>query len=242
MIDIRSLTYRINNKTILDNINLFINKEEFAAILGPNGAGKTTLLKIIIGLINDYQGTVRIDGKPNRQWLKENTIGYLPQREIFDSDFPATALDITLMGYAGAKGLFHSFNSADKERAYTYLRQVGLQGKETQYIGSLSGGEFQRTLLARALMSESRILFLDEPEASLDTEAVKGFFDLLKELHKQNMTIIVVSHDLNILTKHTSFLICLNKTLHFHDKTELLNAEIIKKTYGEAVSLIDKTY
>ncbi|MBW6515534.1 MAG: metal ABC transporter ATP-binding protein [Candidatus Cloacimonetes bacterium] len=242
MIEIRNLNYQVNNKIILKDINLFLKKGEFIAILGPNGAGKSTLVKIIIALINDYRGTVLIEGSPNRQWMKKNRIGYLPQGEKLDADFPATALDIVLMGYAGTKGLFRSFSSSDKERAYHYLEIVGLVGKELQYIGSLSGGEFQRVLLARALMSESEIFFLDEPEASLDTESVKGFFQLLNDINQQGKTIIVVSHDLNILTQHTSFLICLNKTLHFHDKTELLSAETIKKTYGEAVKLVDKIY
>lgn len=242
MIKIQELSYKIQNKTILENITLEIKQGEFAAILGPNGAGKTTLLKIIIGLIRDYRGTVFIEGRPNRQWLKENTIGYLPQGENYEADFPATAMDITLMGFAGEKGLFRSFSSSDRKRARDYLNQVGLSGKEEQYISSLSGGEFQRVLLARALMSESDVLFLDEPEASLDTESVKGFFHLLHDLNQQGKTVIVISHDLHILTQHTSFLICLNKKLHFHDKTELLNAEVVKKTYGEAVKLVDKVY
>lgn len=242
MIEIKNLYYRVNNKLILEDINLIIKKGDFVAILGPNGAGKTTLLKILLGLINDYRGLVSIDGIPKQQWLKRNIIGYLPQGEQLESDFPATALDITLMGYAGVKGLFRSFNTADRKRAISYLQQVGLQGKEQQYISSLSGGEFQRVLLARALMSESQILFFDEPEASLDTESVRGFFQLMNDLNKQGKTIIVVSHDLNILTQHASFLICLNKTLHFHDRSELLNADVIKKTYGEAVKLIEKVY
>ncbi len=242
VIEIRDLNYNINRKPILQDINLSIKEGEFAAILGPNGAGKTTLLRIILGMIEDYRGTVFISGKPNREWLKQNRIGYLPQAEKQEADFPATALDITLMGYAGVKGLFHPFSDRDRKQAYTFLKQVGMANKEQQYIGSLSGGEFQRVLLARALMSGSDLLFLDEPEASLDTEAVKGFFQLLKELNRQGKTIVVVSHDLHILTQHTSFLICLNRTLHFHDKTELLNAEVIKRTYGEAVKLVDKIY
>jgi len=242
IIEIKNLNYKINHKPILENIDLKIKEGEFAAILGPNGAGKTTLLKIILGMIDDYRGKILISGKPNKEWLKQNRIGYLPQGEKQETDFPATALDITLMGYAGVKGLFRSFSNEDRERACSFLTQVGMTDKEHQYIGSLSGGEFQRVLLARALMSGSNLIFLDEPEASLDTEAVKGFFQLLKELNRQGKTIVVVSHDLNILTQHTSFLICLNKTLHFHDRTELLNAEVIKRTYGEAVKLVDKLY
>ncbi len=242
MIEIKTLNYMINNKLILKDINLNIKKGEFAAILGPNGAGKTTLLKIIIGLISDFDGSVIIGGQSHYRWLKDNPIGYLPQGEKLEYDFPATALDLTLLGYAGKKGLFKNFNLDDKKRAISYIHQVGLIGKEHQYIGSLSGGEFQRVLLARALMSESDLFFLDEPEASLDTESVKGFFQLLKELNQHGKTIIIISHDLNIITQYASFLICLNQTLHFHDKTELIKSETVKKTYGEAVKLIDKVY
>jgi len=242
MIEIKALNYSVKGQTILEDINLTINNGDFAAVLGPNGAGKSTLLKIILGLIRGYSGTVEIDGTPNNVWLKKNIIGYLPQGETFDVDFPATAREIALMGYAGIKGVVSRFNRADKERADKCLQRVGLAGKEQQYIGSLSGGEFQRVLLARALVSESRYLFLDEPEANLDQKGVADFFELLKELNNQGKTIVVVSHDINILTEYCNLLICLNKTLHFHDKTELFGSEIVKKMYGEAIRLIEKEY
>lgn len=242
MIDIKNLNYSIKNKTVLKDVNLRIADGEFAAILGPNGAGKTTLLRIILGLIKNYHGAIKIDGVPNDKWLKKNIIGYLPQAESFDIDFPATSRDITLMGYAGIKGLFSYFNQDDKNKADYYLRKVGLTGKEDQYIGSLSGGEFQRVLLSRALIAESNYIFLDEPEASLDQEGVNGFFTLLKELNNEGKTILVVSHDINILSKYCNFLICLNKTLHFHDQVELCNSEVIKTMYGDVTRIIEKEY
>lgn len=242
MIEIKNLNYSIKGKQVLKDINLTIQDGEFAAILGPNGAGKTTLLKIILNLIRDYRGTVLIDGKDIKRDPHQQIIGYLPQNETFDADFPATARDITLMGYAGIKGLFRRFSAIDRQNADTCLSKVGLQGKEDRYIGSLSGGEFQRVLLARALISDSKYLFLDEPEASLDKQGVSGFFDLLKALNNAGKTILTVSHDINILTRYCSFLICLNHTLHFHDRTELFNSAIITKMYGKATRILEKSY
>lgn len=242
MITIKNLNYYIDKKHILEDVNLTIKDGEFAAVLGPNGAGKTTLLKIILGLTGDFQGSVTIDSVPQKIWLRKNIIGYLPQGETFEVTFPATARDITLMGYAGIKGLFSRFSRSDKNRADRCLKKVGLAGKEDRYIGSLSGGEFQRVLLARAIISDSRYLFLDEPEASLDQEGVDGFFRLLKELNREGKTIVVVSHDINVLNKYCSFLICLNRTLHFHDKAELFNSEVVKKMYGSVTKIIEKEY
>ncbi len=242
MISIKNLNYQKNGKIILKDISVSIQEGDFVAILGPNGAGKTTLLKIILGLISDYSGTVEIDNLSSHKWLRNNIIGYLPQGEKFDTDFPATALDITLMGYAGIKGLFKSFNKEDKNKAKLCLEQVGLLDKSNQYISTLSGGEFQRVLLARALISGSRYLFLDEPEANLDREGVRGFFQLLKEINSEGRTIVVISHDINILTEHCNMLICLNKTLHCHSKTELMSGEMLQAFFGDTMKVIDKEY
>jgi zinc transport system ATP-binding protein len=242
MITIENLTYKRDRHLILDDINLTIKEGEFAAILGPNGAGKTTLLKLIIGEMTSTAGSITIEGEKHTVWLKKNHIGYLPQKEFFDQDFPAKSLDIVLMGTASKTGLFRSFTSQDKKKAIEYLNLVGLKNREDQYISSLSGGEYQRVLLARALMTESKLIFLDEPEANIDRNTVTEFFELLRELNLKGKTIIAVSHDLNIMTKYCTFLICLNKKLHFHDRKELFNAGIIKEIYGESMLLIEKDY
>ncbi len=242
MIEISNLQFRKKNKYILENIELQIPKGEFVAIIGPNGAGKSTLLKIILNLITDYEGEVKIEGIYNKLWLKQNIIGYLPQHEEFDQNFPARAIDIALMGLAGMRGMFHPFTKQDYLLAEEALDQVGVLHVKKNYIGTLSGGEFQRVLLARALVTGSEYLFLDEPEASVDQDGVTSFFDLLSVLHKQGKTIVTVSHDLNMLSNYCQFLICLNRTLHCHTRTELVNAELLHRTFGDTVHLIEKGY
>lgn len=242
MISIQNLAYRIESKLILEDVNLEIADGEFAAIIGPNGAGKSTLIKLLMGLIEVQQGSISIDGLPQKKWLQENSFGYLPQHEDADRAYPATALDIALMGLAGTLPLAARFTKAHKEQALTALEQTGVQHLARQFIGRLSGGEFQRVLLARAIVSGSPYLILDEPEASLDKPGVKGFFALLKTLNESGHTIITVSHDLHTLSEYCSFLVCLNRRLHCHNKTELVDAEMMHKTFGDSMRIIEKDY
>lgn len=242
MIEFKNIDYIINGKAILENINLTIAVNEFVAIIGPNGAGKSTLVKILLDIIPDYKGSVFIEGKKNTEWLKTNRIGYLPQNEDYDRQFPASVLELVLMGSAAAKGIFSRFNKEDKTAADKALDEVGILQLRNQEIGSLSGGEWQKLLLARALLTGSRYLILDEPEAGIDRPGVTSFFDLLAELHSRGKTIITISHDLHMLNKYCTFLVCLNRTLHCHTQTELLTAQHIHNTFGEAVKLIEKDY
>ena len=242
MIQIKNLQYKINGKIILEDIFLELADGEFAAIIGPNGAGKSTLIKLILGLLELKEGSILIDGVEHYNWLKNNTIGYLPQYEDFDNAFPATALDIVLMGLAGKLPLGAHFNKNHKQKAMTALEQTGVTHLAKELIGKLSGGEFQRVLLARALVSDSKYLILDEPEASLDRPSVDSFFVLLKELNSAGKTIITISHDLTTLSKYCSFLVCLNRRLHCHNHTELIDADVIHKTFGDSLRIIEKDY
>lgn len=240
MIEVENLNYYIDNKIILKDINFKINRGDFTSIIGPNGAGKSTLLKVILGLINSYKGTIRIDGEPHKSWLKKNIIGYVPQKEQFANDFPATVTDIVLMGLAGRKGLFRGFSAADKKHAIRVMEEVEIDRFKDSYIGTLSGGEFQRVLLARAIICDAAYIFLDEPETSVDRRGVAHFYELLARINREGRTILIVSHDVNTTVEFASTIICLNKTLHCHDKPELLNSEIIKKTYGDVIRLIER--
>ncbi|HNQ43065.1 MAG TPA: metal ABC transporter ATP-binding protein [Candidatus Cloacimonadota bacterium] len=242
MIEFRDLNYRLSGKLILEGINLIIPKGSFSAIIGPNGAGKSTLAKLLLGLYEIQEGEILIESLPQREWLKSHGFGYLPQREDYDRSFPATALDIALMGLAWQLPLGKKFSPTHKQQAQKALEQCGIADKASNYIGTLSGGEFQRLMLARAIVTGSQYLVLDEPEAGIDRPGVQGFFDLLKALNTQGITIITISHDLHTLSTYCDFLICLNRTLHCHDHTELVNAEIIHKTFGENVRLIEKEY
>jgi len=242
MIEIRDLNYSINSNIILEDINLELTDGEFAAIIGPNGAGKSTLIKLLLGFLPLQEGSILIDGVPHLKWLKEHPVGYLPQGEVFDRNFPARAIDIVLMGLAGELPLGARFKKEHKERARDAMRTTQVSSLANKFIGELSGGQLQRVFLARAIVSESKYLILDEPEASIDMPGVKSFFSLLRELNEAGKTIITISHDLNILTEYCSFLICLNRNLHCHSQTELVNAELIHRTFGENIHVIKKEY
>lgn len=242
MIRIQDLSYSFDSLPALEGINLEIATGEFVAIIGPNGAGKSTLIKLILGLLSLQQGSIQIEGIPHLQWLKRNPIGYLPQHEEFDRRFPATVLDLVLLGLAGELPLGARFRRQHKDRARAALAQARIDNLATKQIGRLSGGELQRVYLARALASESRYLVLDEPEASVDQPGVRSFFDILRDLNESGKTIITISHDLNTLSSYCSFLVCLNRHLHCHTRTELVNAEHIRKTFGETVRIIEKDY
>ncbi len=242
MITITGLSYSISGKPILEDIDLSITDGEFVAIIGPNGAGKSTLIKLILGFLPLKTGSISFDGSPHRQWLKSHRVGYLPQREEYDRRFPATALDIALMGISGELPIGARFTRQHRERALQAMDFTGTADLASASVGSLSGGEYQRVLLARAIVGNSPYLFLDEPEAGIDKPGVSSFFTLLKKLNEAGTTIITVSHDLHTLSEYCSFLVCLNRHLHCHSATELVNSEIIHKTFGEAVRLIEKDY
>ncbi|MCB5259425.1 MAG: ABC transporter ATP-binding protein [Candidatus Cloacimonetes bacterium] len=242
MIQIKDLQYRVAGKSILEDINLEIPDNVFAAIIGPNGAGKSTLIKLLMGIIELQEGSILIDGIPQEKWLKSDGFGYLPQREEFDRGFPATALDIVLMGIAGRIGWGKRCTSEHRQKALMAMHECGIAEKAGEQIGNLSGGELQRVMLARAILFESRYLILDEPEAGIDRLGVSSFFKLLKKLNDAGKTIITISHDLHTLSEYCNFLICLNRRLHCHNHSELVNADVIHKTFGETFRLIEKDY
>lgn len=242
MIRFKDVQYTAGGISILQDINLEIPDRVFAAIIGPNGAGKSTLIKLLLGMIEPGDGEILIDDIPRDTWLKNNGFGYLPQREEYDRGFPASALDIVLMGIAGRIPWGKRIGENHRKRALDIMKDTGIISKANSPIGTLSGGEFQRVMLARAILSDSKYLILDEPEAGIDRRSVVGFFALLKELNDAGKTVITVSHDLHTLNKYCNFLICLNKTLHCHNHSELIDQELIDKTFGEHTRLIEKDY
>jgi len=240
MIEVRSVNYKINGSQILQDINLKIHRREMAAIIGPNGAGKSTLIRIILGIVHGFSGEVLIEHIPQKEWLRSNYFGYLPQHEHFDHHFPASARELVLMGIAGSKGFFHSFSRENREQADYFLEKVGLSGFAAKQIGDFSGGELQRLYLARALISGTEYLFLDEPEAGVDKRGVSLFYEILHELKDEGKTILIVSHDLAVTVKSCTMLICLNRTVHCHTQPELMSADIIRRTYGDVMQIIER--
>lgn len=242
MIQISNLNHSINGSQILEEIDLRIDDNEFVAIIGPNGAGKSTLIKLILGLIPLQTGSISIDGVEHTTWLRANPVGYLPQREEFDRRFPATALDIVMMGLAGDIPLGRRFTSKHRQQALQAMELCGVAPFAKAMIGGLSGGELQRVLLARAIVAPSKYLILDEPEASVDITGVRSFFELLKDINSSGRTVITISHDLHTLSEYCSFLVCLNRRLHCHNHAEMVNSEMITKTFGDTMRIIEKGY
>lgn len=219
---------------ILENINLTIKPGDFLGVIGANGGGKTTLLKIILGLLEPDKGSVKVfDQAPV---AARRQVGYVPQYAKIDLDYPINVLDVVLMGLLGNKKVLRRFSRQDKKKVLDTLAKVGIEDLAKKQIGELSGGQRQRVLIARALVRSPKLLILDEPTSSVDAKAGSDFFELLKELNKE-ITIIVVSHDVGMISPYINKVACLNNTLYFHDSGEI-NEAVIKSGYKCDIELL----
>lgn len=234
-IEIKDLTIYYDNVLALEDVEFQVKKGEFLTIIGPNGGGKSTLLKAMLGLIQPSQGRVNICGQPAHR--AQGTIGYIPQFSKFDKRFPISVMEVVLMGRLNSRsGFFHRFRQEDRDVAYRVLERLKLAHLKDRQIGQLSGGQLQRVLLARALAGDPEILMLDEPTASVDPESKTMIYELLKELN-QEKTIVLVTHDTNVVSAYAESIACLNQTLHYHGDPELSN-DVIEKMYGCPVDVI----
>ncbi len=243
VIDIRNLTYKYGNQVVLDDINLVVKSKDFLGLIGPNGSGKTTLLKGILGLIPLQKGEIHLFDKPLNKFGDWDKIGYVSQKaNSFNSGFPATVYEVVSMGLFGRKGLFKGLNNKDKEQVIATLEIVGLTDYMKQSIGKLSGGQQQRTFIARALVSQPQLLILDEPTVGVDIESTNQFYILLEKLNKEKgITIILVSHDIGVVTNKVSNIACLNKRLLYHGNPEFYNNEscnIVQNMYGKDMEIV----
>lgn len=229
IIEISNVDIYYDHVSILSNINLKVKEKEFLAILGPNGGGKSTLLKLILSLKKPSNGDITILGKHPRKSRK--LVGYVPQFTKFDKKFPISVGEVVLMGKLGNSiRPFHKFNDNDIKKADDIMKRLNIYQFKDRQIGQLSGGQMQRVLIARALLVEPKILLLDEPTASLDAATKIQIYELLKELN-ENMTIIIVTHDINIICKYATNMACIDNKLYYHGKVKMGN-DIIKRVYG----------
>jgi zinc transport system ATP-binding protein len=214
IVDIQELCYTYGGQDILHDINLSIYEGDFVSIIGPNGGGKTTLLKLILGLLKPTRGTIKI--KNQRPHAHSATIGYVPQHVNHNLGFPATALDVVLMGkHDPSRRMRWRKPARDRVQALEILDKLGIADCAERKIVALSGGQRQRVLIARSLIAEPELLVLDEPTASIDTKGQTEFYDMLKELNKE-LTILMVCHDLMIVSEYAKSIACLNRLLHYH--------------------------
>ena len=227
IVEIRNLSFSYNGLPVLANVNLDVKAGDFMAMIGPNGGGKTTLIKLMLGLHPADAGTIRVFGHSPRN--VSHRIGYVPQDVHINKEFPISVLDVVLMGTLNPGRRWPRNTRADRIAAQNALEKVGMVGLGNRRIGSLSSGQMQRVFVARALVSEPELFFLDEPTASIDTKGQRDFYQLLQELNKQ-ITIIVVSHDLMIVSEFVQSVACVNQRVHHHDHAEL-TGEMIEMMY-----------
>ena len=218
IIEIRDLWFSFNSIPVLKEVNLTVRRGDFIALLGPNGGGKTTLLKLMLGLLKPDRGTIKIFNEPVGK--SSHRIGYMPQHLHFNQSFPISVLDVVLMGKLRPGKGWSRYSSKDRLAAQKAMEQMEMWEFRNRRVGELSGGQQQRIFIARALVDEPEVLFLDEPTASVDTKHQTDLFDILKELNK-TVTIIVVSHDVGIVSSHVKSVACVNQQLYYHDDSEI---------------------
>lgn len=236
-LEVHDLTVSYDKKPVLWGIDLSVPKGAIAGIIGPNGAGKSTLIKAIMGIIPISSGYVKLFD----QELSElrTRVSYVPQRESVDWDFPASVLDVVLMGRYAKLGLLKSPRKADIEAAKYALSQVGMEKFQSRQISQLSGGQQQRVFLARALAQQADIYFMDEPFAGVDAATEKAIIQLLRKIASEGKTILVVHHDLQSVSTYFDWVIMLNLRLVASAPTGLAFTQpLLEETYGGKLTLL----
>lgn len=234
VIDIDNVSFNYGTVSVLEAVSLKIHEDEFIGIIGPNASGKSTLLKLILGLIKPDQGTIKVSNKKCQH--AKNHIGYVPQHVNFSRDFPVTVEEAVLMGHITSSSLFFKFSKSEIASAEKAMQKLEIDNIAKRQIGSLSGGQLQRVLIARALVCQPNILILDEPTSNVDMRVEEDIFALLKN-YSEHMTIIVVSHDIAFISGYVDRVACLNHTLVCHD-TESISGKMIEELYDAPVKMI----
>lgn len=238
-VEIHDMTVAYQRRPVLWDIDLVVPEGKLVGIIGPNGAGKTTLIKAMLGLVPLASGQVSIYGRPYAQ--VRHLVGYVPQRESVDWDFPVTVLDVVMMGTYGRLGWFRRPGRREREIAMASLEKVGLTDYAARQIRQLSGGQQQRVFLARALAQDARIYFMDEPFAGVDAATERAIVDLLQTLRAGGKTVLVVHHDLQTVREYFDHVILINMRLVADGPTESIFTKAkLQETYGGRLTILDE--
>jgi manganese/zinc/iron transport system ATP- binding protein len=238
-LEIHDMTVAYRHKPVLWDIDLEVPPGNLVSIIGPNGAGKTTLIKAALGLVPLASGKVEILGKPYRS--QRQLVGYVPQRESVDWDFPVTVLDVALMGTYRRLGWFRRPGYAEFKIARDCLEQVELSEFADRQIRQLSGGQQQRVFLARALAQDASIYFMDEPFAGVDAATESAILRLLQSLRSAGKTVFVVHHDLQTVQQYFDWVILLNlRLLACGPVATTFTHENLQKTYGGRLTILEQ--
>lgn len=233
LVEVKGVYTGYGGETVLKDVNLDIYDKDFIGVIGPNGGGKTTLIKLLLGIIKPYRG--KIQYLPESRGKEKVNIGYLPQYQMIDKQFPISVIEVVLSGLMNKKKLLPGYSRKEKTRAREMLRRMGIVHLEKNTIGELSGGELQRTLLCRAIISNPRLLLLDEPNTFVDNQFEGQLYELLNELNDR-MAILLVTHDLGTITPYVKTIACVNQELHYHKSNVITEKQL--SAYNCPIQLI----
>ena len=231
MIEIKNLYAGYDGRIVLRDVNLTVCERDFLGIIGPNGGGKTTLIKCILGLLKPVSGEILYNGG-----RLPPTIGYLPQYSSIDRKFPITVEEVVLSGLSSKKPLVSRFNALHREKARNVMARMGLEGMEKRAVGALSGGQLQRALLGRAIISDPQVVILDEPGTYIDKRFEARLYELLAEINKE-CAIILVSHDIGTVLQQVKSIACVNETLDYHPDTGITE-EWLERNFNCPIELL----
>ena len=238
-IEVQDLTVAYGQQVALWDLSFSLPAGKMIGIIGPNGAGKSTLLQAMVGLLPLQSGKLRILGQLYKQAHKK--IAYVPQRESVDWTFPASVEEVVMMGRYGRLGLFSRPTKSDREAVCQALENVSMLPYRGRQIGALSGGQQQRVFLARALVQGAELYLMDEPFSGIDARSETLIFDLLRKLCQEGKTLVIVFHNLHVISKHFDWLVLLNKRLvAVGDTTEVFHEENLRKTYGSELPILSE--
>lgn len=244
ILQLEHIHFSYEHQQVLEDVSLTVRQGEFLGLVGPNGSGKSTLIKIALGLIKPQQGKVKVFGQPVLERKERSRIGYVSQKSnSFNRGFPATVREVVASGLVGKLGLFRWMTKFDWYLVDQALEQVGLTHLSRRNIGKLSGGQQQRVFIARALVSRPELLVLDEPTVGVDAKSTEQFYDLLSFLHREKgLSLIMVSHDIGVITTYVDRVACLNKKLFFHGDPEdfaKCQHDILSAAYGHEIQVVE---
>jgi zinc transport system ATP-binding protein len=235
IIELDSVCFAYTHDEVIKDLSIQIHKGDYIGLIGPNGGGKTTLLKLMLGILKPTDGVVKLFGKEISIFKEWSKIGYVSQKTYIDSHFPITAEEVVGMGRYGKRGLFHFPTREDKEKTLQALKLVDMIAYKDRQIGALSGGQQQRIFIARALATEPEVIFLDEPTVGVDVKTQKQFYELLRKLNRKlQLTLILGSHELDVVAHEATEIAYVNRTLEYYgDPDEFLKGEYFHELIGK---------
>ncbi|MFK7759825.1 MAG: metal ABC transporter ATP-binding protein [Phycisphaerales bacterium] len=223
----------------LKGITLSLDHGQRLGILGPNGGGKSTLIKLILGQLNPTAGSIKVLGESPQKARRRGLIGYLPQHNTADRDWPLNSKQVIELGMLAQLKPWQKLSTQQHDEIQSSMELVGVHDLADRSIGSLSGGQFQRVMIARAIAPRPKLLILDEPTVGVDVAGQHMFAEMIQRLHSQlGLTVITVTHDLRTVAASSDRVACLSQTLHFHDDPSGLTPQVLAQVFAHDVEAV----